>query len=386
MSNLTTEQKMELRKALKNRNLNLFLGAGVSIGSNLPSWEKLVLAIYFSKISEQHLGGWCPFSNYLFAIAEWHLDNSSEPLEITARKLRKYYESDNEEDGKFLDDLYSTLYGSCLDRNGEPQIDKELIRRNNSTLDAVARLCESSNKRIQSVVTYNYDNLLEIALGDFPCQSVFRSTSLDPEKLAIHHVHGYVPLDKGIEGSRDDEIVFTEDQYHRVAGDPYCWSNLVQLQAMSNSVGLMIGLSLSDRNMRRLLDAIGNAPINSVSYALLKIPDEKRPNNKVLDNIHKKAKGYLTKCKRSGIKSEQDESSGIFFPRPGIKSSRPATKFSREGEKGPRYRSEIAGIIGQVKRLDREQQQYVLEQLGIRPIWLEKYEDIPDIIDQVMQS
>lgn len=386
MSNTTTEQIKELRKAFQNKNLSLFLGAGVSIGSNLPSWEKLVLAIYFSKISEQHLEGWRPFSNYLYAIAEWHLANSPEPLEITARKLRKYYESGNEEDGKFLDDLYSTLYGSCLDRNGQPQINKALIRSNNSTLDAVARLCESPNKRIQSVVTYNYDSLLEIALGDFPYQSIFSSTSLDPEKLAIHHVHGYVPLDKGIDGSKRKEIVFTEDQYHRVAGDPYYWSNLVQLQAMSNSVGLMIGLSLSDRNMRRLLDAIGNAPINSVSYALLKIPDENPPEDDVLDDIHEKAKGYLTRYENSGIKSEQDESSGIFFLRPGIKSSRLPIKSSREGEKGLRYRYEIAGIIEQVKRLGREQQKYVLEQLGIRPIWLEEYSDIPGIIDQIMKS
>ncbi|MCP4608110.1 MAG: hypothetical protein GY845_05290 [Planctomycetes bacterium] len=386
MSSLTTQQKTELRAAFQNRKLNLFLGAGVSIGSNLPSWEKLVLAMYFSKMSEQYLGGWRPFSNYLYAIAEWHLANSPEPLEITARKLRKYYESGNKESGEFLDDLYSTLYGSCLDGTGEPQIYKEQIRSTNSTLDAVARLCESTKTTIQSVVTYNYDNLLEMALGDFPYQSVFRSTSLDPEKLAIHHVHGYVPLEKDIDGSRDNEIVFTEDQYHRVAGDPYCWSNLVQLQAMSNSVGLMIGLSLSDRNMRRLLDAIGNAPINSVSYALLKIPEKNAPEDEVLDDIHEKAKSYLDKFQRSGIKSEQDESSGILCHRPGSKSSRPPIKSSMEGTKGPRYRTEIAGIIEQVKRHDVEQQQYVLEQLGVRPVWLEEYSDIPKIIDEIMQG
>lgn len=80
-----------LKKAFNEKNLTLYLGAGVSIGSNLPSWEKLVLAMYFAKISEQEMQGWRPYPNYLLAIAEWHLRDCAEPLEITARKLLKYY-------------------------------------------------------------------------------------------------------------------------------------------------------------------------------------------------------------------------------------------------------------------------------------------------------
>src|SRR5574342_863656 len=106
---LNTEQSVEmLRSAFHERNLALYLGAGVSIGSNLPSWEKLVLAMYFGKVSQERLGGWRPFSNYLYAIAEWQLANSAEPLEITARKLRKFYSSRNE--NSFLEDLYLSLY------------------------------------------------------------------------------------------------------------------------------------------------------------------------------------------------------------------------------------------------------------------------------------
>jgi hypothetical protein len=388
MSNTTDSSILEIRKSFKKKNLSLYLGSGVSIANNLPSWEKLVLALYFSKISEQQMHGWRPFSNYLFAIAEWHLANSTEPLEITARKLRKYYDTDNEQEDVFLKDLYQILYGCMLDRHGQPYqyIDKTFLRINNATLDSVAKLCESQNEGIRSVITYNYDNLLEIALGNFQYQSVYYSTPLENDKLPIHHVHGYVPLDKNILGSSGNKIVFTEDQYHQVARNPYYWSNLVQLQSMTNSVGLMIGLSLSDRNMRRLLDAVRNAPINSVSYALLKIPAENPPEDRVLDEIHEKAKGYLDKFRDSGIKSEQDESMGILFGRPGIKSSQPLIKSSKSGEKGPRYRNDIAGIIEQVKRLDKEQQQYVLEQLGIKPIWFQEYSEIPVILGQILQS
>jgi len=51
------ESIKDLRRAFKNNNLGIYLGAGVSIENNLPTWEKLVLAMYFNKISEQQLNG-----------------------------------------------------------------------------------------------------------------------------------------------------------------------------------------------------------------------------------------------------------------------------------------------------------------------------------------
>ena len=385
MSNTTNKSIRDLRKSFKKKNLSLYLGAGVSIANSLPSWEKLVLALYFAKISEQEMEGWRPFSNYLFAIAEWHLANSTEPLEITARKLHTYYDTENgHEGGIFMEDLYRILYGSMLDGYGEPHqdINKRFLRSKNRTLDAVAKLCESKRGGIRSVITYNYDNLLEISLGKHPYQTVYSATSLENDKLPVYHVHGYVPFDKNTPGSTFDDIVFTEDQYHLVARDPYNWSNLVQLQSMTNSVGLMIGLSLSDRNMRRLLDAVRNAPVNSISYALLQVPDEDPPEDRVLDEIHAKAISYLDKFKKSGIKSEQNESSGVLFSRSGIKSARSAMP----GRKGPRYQREISGIIGQVKKLNQKQQQNVLEQLGITPIWFNKFPDIPVILGKILQG
>ncbi len=95
----------KLRQAYKNRNLTLYLGAGVSIGSGLPSWDALVLAMYFKVMDQQRLGNWRPFPNYLLAIAEWQLQHLREPLEITARKIRSHF-SHNQQD--FLNVLRET--------------------------------------------------------------------------------------------------------------------------------------------------------------------------------------------------------------------------------------------------------------------------------------
>jgi hypothetical protein len=371
-----------LRDAFHDRNLTLYLGAGVSIGSNLPSWEQLVLAMYFSKISQETLGGWRPFSNYLYAIAEWQLANSTESLEITARKLRRFYRSQNED--AFLEDLYLSLYGIYL-ADGQPlqEVSSQMLRWNNATLDAVAKLCESDGEGVRAVVTYNYDSLLEIALGDRPHQSVFNADSLTAGRLPIYHVHGHVPLDKQLPASRGEDIVFTEDQYHHVAENPYTWSSLVQLQLMSNSVGLMVGLSLADRNMRRILDAIRNSPIQSTNFALLKEPDTSRPEEEVLDKIHHKAIDYLHAFENSGIKSEQGNSERVLFPRPGVKSGSLVVRGGIKGE--PIYRSQIAGIIEQVKLIETELQEFVLGELGITPIWYKDYADIPGMIEEIIR-
>ena len=374
-----------LQRAFQHHNLALFLGAGVSVSNKLPSWEKLVLSMYFSTISEQKLGGWRPFSNYLYAISEWYLNNMDEPLEITARKLRKYYKKDADGNERFLANLYHNLYGHFLTPDCEilPEVTKDMLRGANSTLDAVAKLCESPEQGVKSVITYNYDNLLELVLEQRAHQSIFSPSFERNNKLPIYHVHGYVPLHKKELASLVDEIVFTEDQYHHVLGNSYHWSNIVQLHAMSNSVGLMIGLSLSDRNIRRLLDAVRSAPIGATIYAILPVPNEDPPSVEELDNIQKNAIEYLKDFERSGIKSAASYEDQVFFQQPGIKSAGPNIKSSFAGQKGPRYRHEIAGIINEVKYHVKDQQQFVLEQLGITPIWIKSFDEIPEILREI---
>lgn len=380
-----TEALNTLREAFNNKNLSLYLGAGVSIDNNLPSWEKLMLAMYYSKISEEKLEGWRPYSNYLYAISEWHLLNSTEPPEIIARKLRKYY-SDNKEEDEFYNNMYRTLYGSLLDNNGEPfsEITKDFIRTNNPTLNSIAELCEGNG--VCSVITYNYDNLLEIALDNFPYHSIFKPEQKKSGQLPIYHVHGYVPikLDGSEEGSKGIDLVFSENQYHQIAGNPYYWSNLVQLQSMSNSVCLLVGLSLTDRSMRRLLDAVTSSHLNNTNFVFLKQPDTYPPDDDILDEINDNAIKYFNRFNKSGIKGSQNIDSSVFFRKPGVKSSGTGIKSLRSGKKGPRYRVEIAGIIEEIKRLDQEQQEYVLKELGLTPLWFKDFSDIPSIISSIL--
>ena len=350
-----------LSKAYQDGELALYLGAGVSVASGLPTWEKLVLAMYFSALTKESLGGWRPFPNYLFAIAEWHLGGAHEPLEITARKIRQYYADDH----VFLRHLRETLYAGFAPEygSGEPGLNGGAIRGGNRTIDAVARICErrpGGHGAVNSVISYNYDNLLEVAVGG-SCQPVFASVPLEPGKLPIYHVHGYVPFEG--KASSPGGVVFTEEQYHLAAQDAYSWANLVQIQCMSSSIGLMIGLSLSDRNMRRLLDAVSRTPIRTRNYAFLQEPKWLRPDVSELSAIDRKAREYINRFESSGVKWRQQE--------------------HPPGMKGSGWQDQIIGILDEVRRVDVVKQTSILEELGIRPIWYKEHEEIPAILNSI---
>jgi len=349
-----------LRDAYKNKTLTIYLGAGVSMGSGLPSWDALVLAMYFKVMDQQRLGRWRPYPNYLLAISEWQLNHLHEPLEISARKIRRHFQGKEE---KFRDSMWETLYEGFQPPEGTEfrPPDCSYLRNGNPTLQSIVELCTSRPEgKVKSVVTYNYDSLLESALNDIPHKPIWTADGRPSvSQIPVYHVHGYVPFDKK-EGSAPEDIVFTEDQYNRVASDPYSWANLVQIHCMSSSVGLMIGLSLSDRNMRRLFDAVRSTPIATQHFALLQRPQWNVPDDTELDRIHKNAKDYLEKFERSGVKRSP-------------------------GEKGPNWRHEIAGILQEVQSRGTEQEEQVLFELGIEPIWYDKHSEIPGKLRKIYE-
>lgn len=339
----------DLRFAYQDRNLTLYLGAGVSLGNGLPSWEHLVLSMYYSGLQERARDGIeTPYPNYLFAIAEWHLEKRREPLDITARKIHRLY---NKRD--FLRKLKNTLYAGPQHQTP----DRNRLLQANQTLNSIVGMCvpqEPIRAGVRSVISYNYDNLLELGLnGRAKVRPVWRDNQkIKSGVMPIYHVHGYVPIEG--RGSRADEIVFTEEQYHLVAQNAYSWSNLVQIQSMSTSVGLMIGLSLTDRNMRRLLDAIRKTPVQPRNYILLREPSWPEPEKSEIEEIDKRAREYFRKFQDSGIKTEA------------------------------RRHQQIGKIIKGIEDRYLEEQASILEELGVYPIWYKDHSEIPKIISKII--
>ena len=389
MTVLENSAKNVLKEAYKNNNLCLYLGAGVSIGSGLPSWEKLVLSLFFLKTADQKLKGWRPFPNYLYAISEWYLKNLDEPLEIIARKIQHLFPTGDQGENEFYLSLYRALYGKYLKNNYKENlsIDNGKIIANNPTLEAIAKIISKtiiSGKGIKSIITYNYDNLVEIVVNDSKLQPIYDNCSLDDEKIPLYHVHGYIPFDQEKGRSDVKSIIFTEDQYHSLSQDLYSWTNLVQIANLSQSVGLMIGLSLSDRNMRRLLDAIKKTPIRNKNYAILKKPQKERPSLNIVDKIHQKAISILDQFPGGGVKSNQPFQEEVLSKEGGEFNEIIDILLEGGIKSNSRYQVEISGIISAIESLSIEVNEMVLSELGITPIWIEEYADIPIIIDNIL--
>lgn len=288
-----------LRGAYERGDLVLYLGAGVSVDSELPTWEHLVAAMYFAALTTDasHRAITRAYPNYLLAIADWYLQQRRSSMDISARKIRAYYERMGDRT-TFPEQLRRTLYTAMLDPGGYPAFDARELLERNRTLQSVADLCAGSKpgaRGVRAVITYNYDDLLEQAIdGRVAARPIWRATTKPPRgSIPIYHVHGYVPLEG--KGSKPDELIFSEEQFNAAANDPYHWSNVVQLQHMSGSVGLAIGLSLTDRNMRRLLDVARSTPMPPRMYAVVKPAAGPRLSKTDSNRIRKLAAGYRSR-------------------------------------------------------------------------------------------
>ena len=116
-----------------------------------------------------------------------------------------------------------------------------------------------------------------------------RDQLLSSCKIPIYHVHGYIPYQNS--NINYDDIIFSEDQYNRAFQDSFFWGNVVQVNQLTSTTGLMIGMSLSDRNTRRILDSIRIQPLPHDNFILMRKPQFAMLNDPSpeLDQIRRKA-------------------------------------------------------------------------------------------------
>ena len=111
-------------------------------------------------------------------------------------------------------------------------------------------------------------------------------------ELPIYHPHGFLPFKGILTKELRSSLVLSEDAYHLQFIDPYSWTNIIQLNFLKNYVGLFIGLSMMDPNLRRLLDIAQLKKPGLRHYVILKDrwkppQDESNPIIKTLGNFFK---------------------------------------------------------------------------------------------------
>ena len=245
----------KLKKEFDKGDITLFLGAGVSIDGGIPEWTSLIKQLHIHMISKL---------------------TEDRPLDSEKRKLLSELALDNRMGSPLLQMRYiksafskEVYYGLVHDAiyGNKTNIDAKL-------LSAIAKICAPQRRHsiVKNVVTYNFDDLLEKKFDDKDIQYNVISDEEHRQafdKLNIYHVHGHLPNDVELITEKMN-LVFLEDDYHKVYRDSYSWSNLIQLSTLRENTCLFIGCSLTDPNVRRLLDVAARKEESPRHFAFMK--------------------------------------------------------------------------------------------------------------------
>lgn len=303
----------QAKKAFRNQDMVLFLGAGVSIDGGIPLWETLIKTLHVYMLNSLTKEKDLSFEQQEM-IKELAADNEMESPLMQMRYIKAAFSKE-----EYYRLVHSALYG-------------QTVNINTKLLDAIARI--STPQRgycgIKSIVTYNFDDLLERKL----CQKDIKYNVISDEvgrqlvdKLNVYHVHGYLPNDIS-NISNEPNLVFSEEDYHRVYRDSYSWSNLAQLSALRENTCLFIGCSLTDPNLRRLLDVAARNEESPRHYAFLR-------KKKIADT-------------RNGEKVNKD-------------------------------------ILELYQKIDDNIQTAYYKKLGLNIIWIDEFEEIPNILNDLLE-
>lgn len=224
------DRTMEHAKvSIAENNFSLFLGAGVSMSANLPCWWNLLAGMInrckqgiFKEADLDQLTKVCCNSSI-----------------VMGRFIRMMMESKSNEE-EFYQCLHEALY------NGVDSYSSPLITE-------ICHLIQFKRQQAQSIITYNFDDVMERALKSCGIGNYSIFGQNQPQQLfPIYHVHGFVPFEN--KENIKSLPVLSEEEYHRVYVNSYNWSNVEQIHALSRTTCIFIGLSMTDPNLRRLLD------------------------------------------------------------------------------------------------------------------------------------
>ena len=213
-------------------NTDLVMGAGINLDYGAKDWKHLIEALNMEfykndvqSIAEiQHFVG-----NELFVNGKVFKTSGFDTYKSLNKELYLF------EEAKSFNDSNSTLY-KCVD----------YLEKHPYT----------------NVITYNYDTNLEYLLKKrgIKYTSVYDENSfVNKEALTtIFHVHGLLPYDKYKESKYINSLIFNESEYFYLYNNPYSWNISKQMHDFTFNTCLFIGVSLTDPNMKRLLEASAN--------------------------------------------------------------------------------------------------------------------------------
>jgi hypothetical protein len=229
------EQDFLVRLKKNRKPVTLFVGAGIN-PRVMPKWGDLVNTLLNSAVCRMLAD--FQYTDKVDAISKWIVKNYS------------VYDQGNYIVNGLGTDYLGLVYNALYSDLTEDQVHKE-----GENLDLVAKLCLS--KKISSVVTYNYDNLLEERIkkiGGRRVRPIYgeRMHPVPRGVLPVYHVHGYLPWRTLDQTGNENDIVFGLEEYHRQYYEQARWQTTAPLHLIENNFSIFIGTSLTDMDMLSL--------------------------------------------------------------------------------------------------------------------------------------
>lgn len=329
----TISKKQSLKNignSYQNEKLVLVLGAGVSLEFGVPSWNLLLQNLMVHTIKKEN--------NVSSVLSKLFNDIFTPNPLIAGRYLQDYFENN---DSSFELMVREVLY-SKIDKD----IDSEL-------LNEIVKICVSPGKspNLDSIITYNFDDILEYKLIktglEIPFKSIYGlGIEIKNGELPIYHVHGFLPENKKLTDS--NKITFGESNYHQQYSDLYSWNNMVQINKFRENTCVFIGSSLTDPNIRRLLDiALKQKGNKRKHHYIFKIKiDDKQLSEK------------LKKILESPEIINNKNNAGLDF-------------------------DETIKLLTEIYERFEENDS---SSFGVQTIWIDKYDEIPDILKKIRET
>lgn len=300
--------------------VSLVLGAGVSASCGAPSWTELLLRLHAANAKVAGVD--------LSKISSVYAESVSfdGPL-ISARLAASGMDDDSD---AFKDLLRKEIYGRlAMPRSG---LVKELAR--------LAQACEG-HSGVRGIVTYNYDTLIEEEFEELGRHYVRldRNDRGCGHGIQVRHVHGFLGRSK----IANEWVVLTERAYHKEYAVPFSWSNVVQLNAFRESSCAFVGLSMTDPNLRRLLEAAK----------------------------HTASPKHYCFLRRTSATMLEDNLDAAW-----TRQGRPKTADKEQVQ----VRFQVAAAMADASRAA------ALSELGVQTIWYEKHDQLPNLIKRVREG
>ena len=244
---------------LKENKLNIFVGSGISLPSDIPDWNGLILEFVnmakdlklFDEKDKKEI-------NQIFSdVEKRRKENRFEPIQIATvlkNRLKKTKDFSNEKS------LARREYKSWFTKIFEKKPNKmhfDIIETNYS-----------------HILTSNYDSLLQYAAYDRGYLNLAENTlsykdqtqilrNINNNISSIIHIHGmYNSLEI-------DELIFTKEDYNKIIMKKYDGFSFALRMLFTRQSTLFVGYGASDPHLEEILEELSEYfPLNDEYYSL----------------------------------------------------------------------------------------------------------------------